>query len=249
MTNRKLAALVAVVGFVTSLAFGAGEAGALECGDTILPGQKVRLEANVGPCTEATGGITIVGPAKLDLNGFAVTCLLHAELHHNPPGIRIIGEAARVQNGRVVACGNGVEVHGQGRHRVKKVEVAVSGRDGFNIDSERNVLKDNQAIQCRDDGFEVLSERNILKKNLAVDNLGYGIVVGGHSHRIIRNEAVDNGDGGMVVIPHGGLGPSRIIRNVLSSPDALDIRASQQACNENIFRRNLFGDASDECVE
>lgn len=247
MTNRKYGQL-AVAALFASLALGTTEASALECGDTILPGQKVRLEANVGPCTDATGGITIVGPAKLDLNGFAVTCQLHTELHRNPPGIRIVGERARVQNGRVVACGTGVQVHGQGRHRVKKVEAALSGRDGFEIDSEGNVLKDNHALRSRDDGFAVLSQRNTLKKNLAADNEGYGIVVGGHSQRIIRNDSIDNVDGGMIVIPHGQ-GPSRIIRNVLSSPDALDIQASQQACDENVFRRNLFGDASHTCVE
>jgi len=140
-------------------------------------------------------------------------------------------------------------VLGQGRHRIMDVETAFNAHDGFEIDSDRNVLKNDTAIQNGSDGFRAHRERNVVKKNLAGDNGSFGFSVDGHSHRIVRNEAIDNADGGLRVAPNGGLGPSRIVRNVLSSGGPFDIVASQQVCEENVFKRNLFGIASSPCVQ
>lgn len=222
---------------------------ALECGDTILPGQKVKLEANVGPCTRETGGITVIGPAKLDLNGFAVTCLFQPDLAENPRGIRIIGERAKVTNGRVVACRTGVLVEGQGRHKITRVQVALSAFDGFFVHSSRNVLKSNSAIRNHDDGFEVGGERNVVKKNASTENERFGFYVRGHGHRIIRNEAIDDAWGGLLATTTPALGRSVFLRNVASSPDGeYDITLSGEACDD-IWKGNLYGSAGHTCVQ
>lgn len=221
---------------------------ALECGDTILPGQKVKLEANVGPCSDQTGGITIIGPATLDLNGFAVTCLLQPNLSQNPTGLRLIGHRAKVMDGRVVACGNGIDLAGEGRHKVMRVETAISGNTGFRVYSPRNVLKDNVAIQNQSHGFEIWGERSVIKKNVSTENGRFGLYVLGESQRIIRNEAIGDGWAGIMAATNPTQGRSRFIRNIALSPDGEhDIELTSDACAD-IWKGNVFETAGRECL-
>ena len=66
----------------------------VSCGDVIgdEPGEKkVVLNDHIQGCTEATGGITIIGPATLDMNGYALVCNADGP----PPGITLDGQGAQ----------------------------------------------------------------------------------------------------------------------------------------------------------
>ncbi len=246
MNRKGIASGVLAVGIAGLLST---EASALECGDTVEPGQRVQLEADVGPCTAETGGITIEGPATLDLNGFAITCLVGSDLAQNPTGILVVGERANVKDGRVLACGIGVEIEGSGRHRIQSVEAALSGRDGFLVLSHRNVLKKNVASHNQRNGYWVFSERNVLKKNRASENDEFGFRVAGDAHRVIRNEAYHDAWGAFFAETYSDDGPSKYIRNVARSPDGeYDIVGAANACS-NLWKRNEFTSASLSCIQ
>lgn len=252
MKNVKKTTMRTLVALLAAVSLAATDAGAeLQCGDTILPGQKVRLEADVGPCSDATGGITIVGPATLDLNGHAIKCLLHPHLDENPTGITAIGKRAKIKNGSVLLCRNGIELKDEGRHRVTGMTMAVSAYFGMRVHSDRNVVKGNLAIQNKDIGYEVLGERNTLKKNRSEENDFAGFIIEGHSHRVIKNEAIDDHDVGLWIKPRNGEGsPNKIIRNTAESSTAeYDIVAGPTACQEHIFKANQFNYSSHGCVQ
>ena len=221
----------------------------IQCGETILPGQKVKLTGNVGPCTPETGGIVVRGPATLDLNGFTVFCQLGFDSHLNPTGIELVDERAKVKNGSVIACSIGVALRGNGRHKVQNVLASGASQAGFYIRTERNVLKGNTAMLSDAFGFEVRGSRTTLKKNLAVDNGIDGFFIREEGHRVIRNEALDNGLAGMRVIGHGSR-PSKFVRNVMSNPEALwDLSADPQACVENIWKANVLETSFQGCLQ
>lgn len=247
--QKKLGALTPAWIVTAAIALSPATGHTLECGDTILPGEKVKLEANVGPCTRETGGITIIGPAKLDLNGFAVGCLGEPDPFDNPVGIDIIGERAKVTDGRVVACRIGLLVDGRGRHKIVGVQAALNVRDGFYVSSPRNVLKNNVSIRNEDDGFEVRDERNVLKKNTATENGRFGFDVSGHGHRVIRNSAIDDAWGGILATTTPSLGRSVFLRNACSSPNGeWDIALTSEACGD-VWKGNLYGSSGQACIQ
>lgn len=220
----------------------------LRCGDTVLPGQKVRLEENVGPCTTATGGITVIGPATLDLNGFSINCAIDSNQNAVPVGITVVGERARIKNGRVLACRRGVHVQGTGRHKIVGLTVAFSHTRGFINFSDRSTFKNNQALNNQHEGFVVHGNQTVFKKNLAADNGWEGILVmGGARHVVVRNTAIDNGSHGLAVWEHGLGEPNKLIRNAASGNSDYDVYLEDEACTEDLWRKNLYGTKNVDC--
>lgn len=220
----------------------------ISCGDVIRPGEKVKLQGNVGPCTAATGGITVIGPATLDLNGFSVTCVLQVDPKDAPQGIVLAGEKVKLKNGTVAGCQDGVFVSGAGRHKVIGVSAAFNGFTGFIVSSDRNVVKGSRAIQNRRHGFFVWGERNILKKNLSEENDDNGFHVRGSGHRIIKNEALFNRDPGFFVEYNAGE-PNRILRNLASQNYYEDFESGDVDCVQNIWRGNVFSNSYPDCIQ
>ena len=101
------------------------------------PNQAVVLDVDLD-CTKATGGITVIGPATLDLGGHRVTCAPEPE---RPSGIVLAGKRAQLRNGSVVGCKAGVEVVGEGGHRIEQVTAAADVEAGFRVDSNGNTLR------------------------------------------------------------------------------------------------------------
>src|SRR6266511_4433224 len=94
-------------------------AGSFVCGQVLTGGAFV-LDGDVGPCDDSTGpGLTVTGPATLDMAGFKVFCAdtdLNGKL---PTGILINGGRAIVTSGKVEGCAKGVPAAATGEHEIK----------------------------------------------------------------------------------------------------------------------------------
>jgi hypothetical protein len=99
-------------------------AAALQCGDTIGPNISATLSGTL-ICDDVANGLTIVGPANLTLDGLFIYC---PDLNQNgttpSSGLRILGRNVRIDGtelngGSVVFGRTGVEVAGEGRHKVE----------------------------------------------------------------------------------------------------------------------------------
>ena len=236
-----LTALVAT----TLLLWGAHtHAADLQCGDTILPGEKVVLDSNVGPCTAATGPITVIGPATLDMNGYRISCLGGPD---QPNGLIVAGAKAKIRNGTVLRCHVGIELFGEGRHRLVNVTVAASESYGIGVHSDRNVLKKVEAVANDGDGLTVRGERNTVKNCAAIENGSVGFAIRGARHRIIGNDALGNAIQGFAVYASAPGSLHKIIRNV-GADNPLDFFAEDPSCSLNLWRKNLYGRANPECI-
>ncbi len=225
------AALLAVVALTP-------DASALECGDTIYPGEKVKLDGHVGPCPAVPGGITVIGPATLDLNGFTVWC----EGSHI--GVRLQGERGVVKNGTVEDCPVGVMPDGEGRHRVKHVTVEKSGVAAFLVYSDRNLLERNQSLQSWV-GFRIEGDRNRLRRNRASQAATAGFLIRGYRNLVARNLSVDSHRHGFEVEP----GQHKILRNGASVLGGFDFFGSSIFSCANTWRHNSFDTAHPACIE
>jgi parallel beta-helix repeat protein len=174
---------------------GAAPAWAQNCGDTIGPGGIVTLPGNVGPCA-TNPALTVVGPVIFNLNGFTVSCDTTAT-----DGIVVQGSRAVVSNGTVTGCDDGVQLDGDGRHVITRIISRLNGNEGFEINSHRNALSFNIALDNGDDGFEIRGSFNVLSFNKARRNDEDGFDIGGDSvnNKLITNTAEDNIDDGFQV--------------------------------------------------
>ena len=245
---RKVYAFAAVLVAVTALMADVAQA-QIGCGSVILPGQKVKLEANVGPCTAATGGITVVGPGSLDLNGYAVTCLLGLEADDVPVGIHVVGEKAKIKNGSVLACRKGVQLVGDGRHKVIKVTAAVNHEEGFAIYTHRNVVKNSEALDNQEYGFNIWDIRNTVKRSLASGNDIAGFIVRTGENKLVKNESVDNGQFGFFVEMDAG-GGNKFLRNLATGNGEDDLASDfVDTCFWDIWRGNVYVTKNPSCIQ
>jgi len=189
----------------------------LACGDTIPPGGDVSLDGDIDGCLGPEPALTIEGPVKVNLHGFRISCA--ADII----GIEVIGDHARITNGTVANCTDGIELSGEGRHKVFRMQVtsdpdAANGSRGFRVVSDRNYLVANLArrfngegfrIQGSDNriafnvarrnadhGFRVDEDRNLLSNNISVSNGAEGFRLDGSDNRLVDNIAFNNQDEG-----------------------------------------------------
>ena len=175
------------------------QADPITCGSVIGPDETVKLEAHVGPCDGGEAVLTVIGPASLDLNGHPVFCDDWNGDGELPDSIVIQGEGARVRNGWIQGCHNGVVVAGDGRHRVEQIESNDNEANGFYVTSDRNKLDQNMALFNIRNGVEVTGSRNSLTKNLSRANgvsehhvYGQGYLIRGERNTLKKNDAFDN---------------------------------------------------------
>ena len=207
-THAAVAAAV-VLGFA-----GAAPARAqVSCGDVIGPNETVTLEGDVDGCGPGAAALTVIGPATLDLNGFSVICAPSAS---PSTGIVVVGKRARVRNGSVQLCGTGVELLGEGAHQIEGVIAALSDSgagsrgEGFVIESDRNRLTGNSAVQNSAEGFRIVegNRNQLIDNNAFFNEIGFQILIG-QRNVLEGNRAGDNDvfgfhlDGGPFV-PGGG---------------------------------------------
>ena len=162
-------------------------AGSFVCGQVLTGGPFV-LDGDVGPCDDPTGpGLTVTGPATLDLAGFKVFC---ADTNQNgtlPIGILINGTGATVRMGQVVGCLVGVQADDQGAHTIDHVTAQGNTTAGFRARSRGNKFRQNIAAGNQTDGFLISNPRNLLNNNSASGN-----TLAGYHFDSVHNKGADN---------------------------------------------------------
>jgi parallel beta-helix repeat protein len=156
------------------------------------------ISEDVLNCDESAPAITLVGPAKLRLNGHTVSCQLATDESGAPVpsegtiGIRLEGKGAVLVGGGkppspkngspenvVTGCERGVVLNGEGDHRVQGVTVTQSADGAFVVESDENTLIGNIVRQVlawsnsetlEGSGFLISGDKNELLGNVASDN-------------------------------------------------------------------------------
>jgi hypothetical protein len=163
---------------------------AINCGDTIEPGQKVRLKRDLNCAdTDFEAAITVEGPAVLDLNGHTITG------DPSMDGIVVRGEKAVIKNGKVTACNKGVVLQGEyveGHHRIFKILAIGNNNDGFAVESDKNKLSHNRSVGNVQEGFDVQGHDNLLERNIAMKNSDKGFEIDGNKNKVRFNKAEAN---------------------------------------------------------
>jgi hypothetical protein len=157
----------------------------IQCGDTIGPGERVKLTEDIGPCTDSPA-ITVVGPAVLNLNGHTVAG------DGDIDGIVLEGKKATVMNGTVIGCYNAVVVMGEGRHKIKRIKAEDNIDQAFVVYSDNNKFLWNKADMNGDDGFYVEGNANRFILNKIYDNDDEGLEIEGDNNRVVANRARGN---------------------------------------------------------
>jgi len=165
------------------------------CGATILVSEQL-LGNLFCPANDGHSPTLTVDGVTLDLNGHTVTCHTTGD-----NGIELIGSGATLtsgaaNNGVVTNCFDGVILAGSGTHSVSKVTSQKNADDGFEVDTDKNVLDNNTSFKNAF-GFFITGRRNLLTNN---DNVSFndfdGFLVVNNKNRLVDNTADDNGDDG-----------------------------------------------------
>lgn len=250
------------------------------CGDFIGPGGKHELTADVGPCDDDTGpALTVIGKTDLNMNGFHVFCEdlngnATAEALGVPDGIVVIGRDAKIENGSVTGCDDGLSLEGEGKHNVKNMHTYGNKGDGMDVESAKNKLEKNTLKDNGDDGFDVDGDDNEFKKN-AVDNNGdNGFSINGARNKIKENSSNGNKDRGFDVdgddnevkdneARNNGLDGIRVdegedskieknsafSNNSKGEPDAFDLTDETPGCVNSKWKSNKFGLSNQFCIQ
>jgi parallel beta-helix repeat protein len=206
--GRPARRLAIAVGSVSALALAVladPAAAQVRCGDVIGPNETVTLTGNLNNCPPGAPALTVIGPATLDLNDFSVSCLPSGNT--TAKGIVVVGKRARVRNGVVRRCANGIALLGEGSHRVDGVMADRSDAgtttdtgSGFRVVSDNNRIETSTAIESTTFGFFISGDKNRLKKNLSILNRETGFLALFTERNVFQeNVANDNGANGFSI--------------------------------------------------
>lgn len=189
--------LLGLVAAAVSLTSPASSDAQVRCGDVIPAGANVVLQSNL-ECDDVDVAITVVGPAVLDLNGFAVSCAdRNANRDEVITGILLEGRGAVVRDGAVRRCRQSVGLRGEGKHTVSNVTTAFASSDGVRAESDGNTIVDSSAFFCDGAGFDIEGKANVLSGNVATGNRnGFDV---GDRNRLRENTAASSDFAGFVV--------------------------------------------------
>ncbi len=179
---------------------GTAAAQVVRCGSVVGPNEVVTLDVDLD-CTQASGGVTVLGPATLDLGGHAIRCAPEPE---RATGLLVAGRRAEVRNGAVTGCKAGVEIAGEGHHRVAQLIATTNVEAAFRIGSDANFLRGNTGAGTTNGiDFVVRSDRNLLVGNrtsaagLAPAPIGFRVV--GDGNRLRGNSSTEHRQWGFIV--------------------------------------------------
>lgn len=214
------------------------QGGAISCGDTLGPGGKFVLTADVGPCPGT--GLT-VDSAKLEMAGFTVSC--------SGPGfngVSVIGTGAVVKNGIVTGCQNGFDIQGSG-HRLKGNAAIGNIEKGFEVGGDNNKLRKNSASGNGDEGFDTSGDNNQLKRNNASGNSHNGFDIQSSNNTMKKNIANGNGSHG-IIISEGFTG-NTVSRSTATGNGDEDLFDENGECASNTWSQNTFGTSDPACIQ
>jgi len=255
---HKLAGLLVALALVATPALAD-----VSCGSSVGRGETVTLTADVGPC-DGVDAVIVVDSGTLDLGGHTVRCAdtnLDGDL---PQGVVLTGRKAKLVNGTVAGCSNGVGLAGDGKHSVQGVTVTAStddgidiargdknritgcttsnnGSDGLYVRTDKNRVTDHVTSMNGEDGVDIPSsgDKNKLLRLRAERNAGSGIEVGGSKNKVISGTATQNGGDGFLL----GGSKNKVRGGVSSGSGETDI----QGCSGNSVKKLAFTTATADC--
>ena len=198
LRNKKLM-LLALLG-LNLLGWVSPSMAAINCGDTIGPNKSVVLTTDL-QCSDSPA-LILQGPnARLDMDDHKLSCT-----STNNNGIVLGGRGARLMNGTVTGCKDGVRVRGRGGHTIKNVIATSNADDGLDMGglSSNNSLANIVATDNGDNGIEVKDGCNGNQfTNTVASNNSNGIIIAGDNNQLTNTTASGNSVNGIEIV-HGG---------------------------------------------
>ena len=175
---------------ISALLVSANPAAALSCGDTIGPQPKGRIifTEDIGPCAGPGPALTIIGPARVEMKKYTVSCL-----DAGIDGIHIKGQKVFLRDGVIEGCANGLRISGDGNHRISKMATRLNMEDGITLLSDKNAVIRSTSRGNGSVGFRIVGEGNRLKSCEATGN-GKGIVIQGALTKTVGVKSFGNSD-------------------------------------------------------
>jgi hypothetical protein len=199
LRNKKLM-LLALLG-LNLLGWVSPSMAAINCGDTIGPNESVVLTTDL-QCSDSPA-LILQGPkARLDMDDHELSCI-----STNNNGIVLGGRGARLMNGTVTGCKDGVRVRG-GSHTIKNMIATSNADDGFDMGglrgSSNNSLANIVATDNGDSGIEVKDGSNGNQfTNTVANNNSNGIIIAGDNNQLTNTTASGNSVNGIEIVLGG----------------------------------------------
>ncbi len=207
LATRSLATILLSVVFVSSALTTRAHA-QVNCGDIIVAAATMLSNLTACPGNPA---VTVDG-GTLDMNGFAIIGCVAGD------GIHVIGNNARVDNGRVEGCIDGISLAGGGGHRIENVRSEINAASGFRFVSSNNRIEytssAGNAIGWR---LMVGANNNDVRYSTAFGNT-IGAVVGGNRSDFRESTAADNAGGMQIMGNRTQLRDFTLARTPVTSP-------------------------------
>jgi parallel beta-helix repeat protein len=201
----------------------------VECGDELEYGY-FELTGDLN-CNGEEPAIEITGPARLNLNGYTLSGN-EPDTEFENVCIQIKGEGARVWNGTVENCKEGIDIKPESvRNRITRVKSCNNDRRGFRIRGDKNLLFNCSATNNGRKGFSIEGDEdddekandNLLVGCSATNNGHQGFIIEiGDGNKISYSKAYDNCRDGIEI--DGGSG-NRIINNIVED------NGNEEACD------------------
>jgi parallel beta-helix repeat protein len=213
---------------------------ALGCGDTVGPTGLYILESDIGPCDDGYGpaALNVKGPVTLLMKGFVVRCEDVNENGEVPKGIVVTGTKARIINGTVSGCDDGMLFDGgKGWHTVQNIKAVNNEDDGFDVKSNNNRFIGNSANNNGDKGFALDGTGNTLLGNTSNYNHDHGVDIDGDRNHLYRGKANHNDKDGI----HLDEGNSAIVTGYTSrnnADDGMEVNSSGNWIAGNKINKN-----------
>jgi hypothetical protein len=226
-----------------------GLANSVSCGDRVT--RNVNLTSNLdcssvpvdsGPILE------VVGPARLNLKSFTIVGNGFTDDEGESFGdtcIEVTGAGAKVWNGTVTQCVDGVVIAGEGGHMIRAIISKANTKIGFKVreNSNGNRLINNQAIGNSKGNVEVEENSNdnrlINNKAENSDERGYDIL---GNNNFLRNNKANGNSKGALRLKTGN--NNEVIHNILNgseSGEGIEIKSEGNIVRKNTIKHNERG--------
>lgn len=228
LRNKKLV-LLALLG-LNLLGWVSPSMAAVNCGDTIGPNESVVLTTDL-QCSDSPA-LILQGPnARLDMDDHELSCT-----STNNNGIVLRGRGARLMNGTVTGCKDGVRVRGRGGHTIKNMIATSNADDGFDMGglrgSSNNSLANIVATDNGDNGIEVKDGSNDNQfTNTVASNNSNGISIAGDNNQLTNTTASGNSVNGIEIVL-GGEG-ALLVNSVAAGNGNFDLLDNNPNCDNN----------------
>lgn len=203
---------------------------AVNCGDTIGPNESVVLTTDL-QCSDSPA-LILQGPkARLNMDDHELACT-----GTNNNGIVLRGRGARLMNGTVTSCKDGVRVRGRGGHTIKNMIAIFNADDGFDMGglrgSSNNSLANIVVTDNGDNGIEVKDGSNGNQStNTVASNNSNGISIAGDNNQLTNTTASGNSVNGIEFVLGGE--SNLLVNSVASGNGNFDLLDNNPNCDNN----------------